>query len=105
VLRFTHAEEVFPLSTLLGLPGSTVQQPVADEYTYANNPFRSADVAPMAANIQWDMFSNGKTELVRMLINEEQTRFKAACTPIERGSYYYSLNALESCYGWSPAAS
>jgi Histidine phosphatase superfamily (branch 2) len=105
VLRFTHAEEVFPLSTLLGLPGSTVQQPVGDEYTYANNPFRGADVAPMAANIQWDMFGNGKTDLVRMLVNERQTRFKAGCIPIGRGSYYYSLNELESCYGWSPAAS
>jgi hypothetical protein len=105
VLRFTHAEEVFPLSTLLGLPGSTVQQPVGDEYTYADNPFRGADVAPMAANIQWDMFSNGKTDLVRMLVNEKQTRFKAGCTPIARGSYYYSLDELESCYGWSPAAS
>ena len=105
MLRFTHAEEIFPLSTLLGLPGSTVQQPVGDEYTYANNPFCGASVAPMAANIQWDMFSNGKTDLVRMLVNEKQTRFKAGCAPIARGSYYYSLSELESCYGWSPAAS
>ena len=40
-----------------------------------------------------------------MLVNEKQTPFKAGCTPIARGSYYYSLNELESCYGWSPAAS
>jgi len=105
VLRFTHAEEIFPLATLLGLPGSTQQQPVGDEYTYADNPFRGANVAPMAANVQWDMFSNGSTYLVRMLYNEAQTRFKAGCTPIAPGSYYYSLTELENCYGWSPSAS
>jgi hypothetical protein len=93
------------LSALLGLPGSTVEQPAGDEYTYANNPFRGANVAPTAGNIQWDMFSNGKADLVRMLVNEKQARLKAGCAPIERGSYYYSLNELESCYGWSPAAS
>lgn len=105
VLRFTHAEEIFPLATLLGLPGSTVQQPVGDEYTYADNPFRGANVAPMAANIQWDLFSNGTTYLVRMLYNEKQTPFKAGCTPIARGSYYYNLTELENCYDWSPSAS
>jgi hypothetical protein len=105
VLRFTHAEEVFPLDTLLGVPGSTIQQPVGDEYTYANNPFRGANLAPMAANIQWDMFSNGTTYLVRMLYNEKQIPFESSCTPIAKGSYYYSLSELETCYGWTPSAS
>lgn len=105
VLRFTHAEEIFPLATLLGLPGSTKQEPVGTEYTYADNSFRGANIAPMAANIQWDVFSNGKTYMVRMLYNEKQTGFKAACTPIARGSYYYNLTELEQCYGWSPSSS
>jgi len=104
-LNFTHAEEVFPLATLLGLPGSTKQEPVGTEYTYADNPFRGANVAPMAANIQWDVFSNGKSYLVRMLYNEKQVPFRPACAPIARGSYYYSLTELEQCYGWSPSAS
>jgi hypothetical protein len=71
VLRFTHAEEIFPLATLLGLPGSTKQEPVGTEYTYADNPFRGANVAPMAANIQWDLFSDGSTYLVRMALQRE----------------------------------
>ncbi|HTW02324.1 MAG TPA: histidine-type phosphatase [Streptosporangiaceae bacterium] len=105
VLRFTHAEEIFPLATLLGLPGSTKQEPVGTEYTYAGNPFRGANVAPMAANIQWDVFSDGSTYLVRMLYNEKQTAFKAGCTPIAKGSYYYNLTELEQCYDWSPSDS
>ncbi|MFI5608003.1 histidine-type phosphatase [Amycolatopsis sp. NPDC051903] len=98
-LRFTHAEEIFPLATLLGLPGSTQQQPESTLYTYANNPFRGARVAPMAANIQWDLYSDGHTYLVRMLYTEKQTAFKPSCTPVHRGSYFYSLDELERCYG------
>ena len=98
-LRFTHAEEIFPLAALLQLPGSTQQQPVGTPYTYADNPFRGAQVAPMGANIQWDLFRSGDTYLVRMLYNEKETAFKAACRPVSKGSYFYELSALERCYG------
>ncbi len=103
-LRFTHAEEVFPLAALLQLPGSTRQLPVGTEFTYANDPFRGARVAPMAANIQWDLFRRGDTYLVRMLYNEKQTAFKASCKPIHRGSDFYELDELEHCYGYTPAS-
>jgi hypothetical protein len=52
-LRFTHAEEIFPLATLLGLPGSTKQLPARTEYTYADNSFRGADIA------RWPRTSSG----------------------------------------------
>jgi Histidine phosphatase superfamily (branch 2) len=102
-LRFTHAEEIFPLAALLGLPGSTKQLPTGTLFTYANDPFRGAQVAPMAANIQWDLYSNGHTQLVRMLYNEKQTKFKAGCAPIRPGSYFYRLTDLEQCYGYTPS--
>lgn len=98
-LRFTHAEEIFPLEALLGLKGASEQLPAGTLYTYADSPFRGARVAPMAANIQWDLFSNGRQYLVRMLVNEKQTAFKAACKPVKKGSYFYDLDELESCYG------
>lgn len=109
VLRFTHAEEIEPLAVLLRLPGSTkaASANVDDPYTYQNNPWRGAQVAPMAANIQWDLYvgttANGKgTEyLVRMLYNEKETAFKASCKPIAKGSYFYDLNELRSCYDQS----
>jgi len=100
-LRFTHAEEIMPLASLLGLPGSTVQQRTGDLFTYADNPFRGAEVAPMAANIQWDLFRKGDRYLVRMLDDERETAFKASCAPLSKGSTFYDLDELESCYGWS----
>lgn len=98
VLRFTHAEEIFPLATLLGLPGSTKQLPGGTLFTYQDDPFRGATVAPMGANIQWDLFRRGSTYLVRMLYNEKPTAFKAGCTPVSRGSQFYELSTLERCY-------
>jgi hypothetical protein len=71
-LRFTHAEEIFPAATLLGLLGSTKQLPAGTEVSYADDPFLGAEVASMGANIQWDLFRYGNKHLVRMLYNEKQ---------------------------------
>ncbi len=108
VLRFTHAEEIEPLAVLLKLPGSTKGADLDRPYTYRNNPWRGADVAPMAANVQWDLYAGtpthgkGGTEyLVRMLYNEKETAFKPSCKPIAKGSHFYDLNELERCYDQS----
>ncbi|MET7702791.1 histidine-type phosphatase [Streptomyces sp. NPDC005485] len=98
-LRFTHAEEIIPLAALMQLPGSS--HPVTEErpYTYGDNPWRGASVAPMAANIQWDVFRRGDTYLVRMLYNEKETAFKQGCVPVSKGSKFYDLDELERCFG------
>ncbi|WP_369360511.1 histidine-type phosphatase [Streptomyces sp. cg2] len=98
-LRFTHAEEIVPLAALMGLPGSTRPAAPAHPYTYADNPWRGASVAPLAANIQWDVFRKGGTYLVRMLYNEKETAFKAGCRPVAEGSHFYDLEELERCFG------
>jgi hypothetical protein len=95
VLRFTHAEEIMPLAVLLGLPGST--KPAVDMYSYANNPWRGASVAPMGANIQWDLYAGHGRYLVRMLYDEKETAFKAGCRPVSPRSYFYDLNELRRC--------
>ncbi|MCI3269802.1 histidine-type phosphatase [Streptomyces cylindrosporus] len=97
-LRFTHAEEIIPLAALMGLPGSTKAATPGVPYTYANNPWRGADVAPLGSNIQWDVFRKGDQYLVRMLYNEKETSFKAGCTPISKGSKFYDLDELEKCF-------
>ena len=98
-LRFTHAEEIIPLAALMGLPGSTQGVTAAKPYTYAGNPWRGAAVAPMASNIQWDVFRKGDTTLVRMLYNEKETAFKTGCRPVSKGSKFYDLDELERCFG------
>ncbi len=98
-LRFTHAEEIIPLAALMGLPGSTQGVTAAEPYTYADNPWRGAAVAPMAANIQWDVFRKGDTTLVRMLYNEKETAFRTGCRPVSKGSTFYDLGELERCFG------
>ncbi|MFI9241685.1 histidine-type phosphatase [Streptomyces sp. NPDC053086] len=100
-LRFTHAEEIIPLAALMGLPGSTEPATPGEAYTYADNPWRGAAVAPLGANIQWDVFAKGSRYLVRMLYNEKETAFKAGCRPIAKGSAFYDLDELERCFGRS----
>lgn len=106
VLRFTHAEEVEPLAVLLGLPGSTEPADPDQPFSYRNNAWRGATVAPMAANVQWDLYAGtsraGTTQyLVRMLYNEKETAFKSSCKPVAKGSFFYDLNELKRCYGQS----
>ncbi|WP_030347944.1 histidine-type phosphatase [Streptomyces sp. NRRL S-1022] len=100
-LRFSHAEEIIPLAALMRLPGSTRPAEPGTAYTYADNPWRGADVSPLGANIQWDVFAKGDRYLVRMLYNEKETAFKAGCRPIAEGSAFYDLDELERCFGRS----
>ncbi|MEV7424975.1 histidine-type phosphatase [Streptomyces sp. NPDC091212] len=99
VLRFTHAEEIMPLAALMKLPGSERPASPARPYTYADNLWRGASVAPMAANIQWDLFRKGSVYLVRMLYNEKETAFKTGCRPVSKGSSFYNVDELERCFG------
>ncbi|ALU90384.1 hypothetical protein Hrubri_3223 [Herbaspirillum rubrisubalbicans M1] len=100
-LRFAHAEIIIPLATLLGLPGAAQQVSEREPYEASRNGWRGAEVAPMAANLQWDMFADtaGRT-LVRLLYNEGQADFKPACdgARIAPQSHYYDYRALRACY-------
>ncbi|MFI6849361.1 histidine phosphatase family protein [Kitasatospora sp. NBC_00085] len=109
VLRFTHAEEIEPLAALMGLPGSTEPAMPGQPYSYRNNPWRGAEVVPMAANIQWDLYAGtdltakhgdgtSAAYLVRMLYNEKETAFKSSCRPVAKGSYFYDLDELRRCF-------
>lgn len=105
-LRFAHAEIVIPLATLLGLPGAAQQVDAREPYVPARNGWRGAQIAPMAANLQWDMFANaaGRT-LVRLLYNEGEMDFKSSCDQarIAPRSHYYDYHALRACYGQARA--
>ena len=99
-LRFAHAETIIPLAALLGIPGMSEQLPQATLYQYENSPWRGAVVAPMAANLQWDVYANGSgSTLVRMLYNERETDFKPACdgARVAPASHFYNFVGLKSC--------
>jgi hypothetical protein len=100
VLRFTHAEEIIPFATLLGLQVAATSTPNALNYTYANNSWRGSTFG-CAANVQWDVFSNGSgTLLVKMLYNEQEADFPSNCDSARfaPGSHFYNYNALKACY-------
>ncbi|WP_175771527.1 histidine-type phosphatase [Burkholderia ambifaria] len=101
-LRFTHAEIVIPFASIMNLKNVFVPTPHAQTYTYANNPWRGDQVSPMAANMQWDVYRNGSRLIVKMLYNERETDFQAACddAKIAPASHFYDYAGLERCYGY-----
>lgn len=101
-LRFAHAEIIIPFASKMGLKNVMQQVPLASTYNYADNPWRGEYVSPMAANMQWDVVRDATGRLlVKMLYNEKETDFKAACDGARHaaGSHYYDYQGLKACYG------
>jgi hypothetical protein len=103
-LRFTHAEIMIPFEEKLGLPSASMSVPLAENYTWDNNPWRGEIDASLAGNIQWDFVRNGDSLLVRMLFNEKETDFPASCESARylqgTQSHYYTFSGLKACYGY-----
>jgi hypothetical protein len=98
-LRFTHAEIIVPFAAILGLSFTPVPQ--AETYDYATNPWRGELVAPLAANIQWDIYRDAAGRvLVKMLYNEQEIDFKPACESARftYRSHFYDYAKLKTCY-------
>ena len=103
-LRFTHDEIIIPFAQRLGLSNASMAVSAADTYTYDNNPWRGEEIAPLAGNVQWDLYSDGKTVLVKMYYNEKETDFPDTCEAAryQAGSktHFYIYSGLKSCYGY-----
>lgn len=107
-LRFTHAEIIIPFATRLGLPWASTAVPAAQNFSYDNNAWRGERVAPLASNLQWDVYRNTEGKLlVKMLYNERETDFPPACEAARffagSASHYYDYGRLKSCYGHTAA--
>ncbi|MFM5084454.1 histidine-type phosphatase [Aeromonas media] len=100
-LRFAHAETLIPLAALMQLEGSRQSTQPGVLMSQANNEWRGGWVSPYAANIQWDVYRNDAGRvLVKMLYNEKELAFKAGCSPIAVGSFFYDFGELKRCYGY-----
>lgn len=92
IFRFTHAEAIAPMATLMELSGSAHPTTTIDNYFKYWNAY---DVIPMAANIQWIFVKNKEGNiLVKVLLNETPQKL-----PIKsENEFYYSWNALRKYY-------
>lgn len=96
--RFTHAQVLMPLAAYLGIAGASEPLPESVVYSYQNSPWRSGRVAPMAANVQWEVYRNADNlTLIRMLHHEQETRFKAECQSYADTQYFYTSTELKRC--------
>jgi hypothetical protein len=80
VLRFTHAEAISPFASLLGIPEASIPTAALARY---HDHWQAERIIPLSANIQWIVYSNGKEERVKLLLNEREVRL-----PIGDGPYY-----------------
>lgn len=99
-LRFTHAEILIPFVARLGIQPHFDPVPRAGLYRYETNRWRSAEVSPMAANVQWESFRNDVGQvLVRVLHNEREVALDPACDGARwrPASVFYRLEGLAAC--------
>ena len=99
VYRFAHAEEITPFASLLELPGADEPGKPGETYTYENNDFRVARVAPLSANIEWTVWNKGDTNIVSISHNEVQTTVGRDCQPYQGTTKFYELEELRTCLG------
>lgn len=100
-VRFTHAEVLIPLVTLLGIENGATPLPADQTYSYANNAWRGEEICPMAANVQWDVYGDAAGKyLVKMYLNEREVSFRDEADRCRYGStrYYYDYDALRQVY-------
>lgn len=99
-LRFSHAEILIPFQEKLGIASASQSVPMAQTYTFDNNPWRGEINGQLASNIQWDFYTDGSTLLLKMLFNETETDFPAACEAARysTGSHFYRYSGIKTCY-------
>ncbi|TVP42963.1 MAG: histidine-type phosphatase, partial [Gemmatimonadales bacterium] len=99
-LRFSHAQALMPLAAFLGIEGSSEGADPDVPFDYDTSTWRAAIASPMSANVQWDVFTNDEgVTLIRMLHQEGEVRFAAACRPWGETRHFYELSEIRRCYG------
>ena len=96
--RFTHAQVMMPVATWLRLENAWPGSQPEHLYHYATHGWRSAEISPMADNLQWEIWSDDKGKrILRMLNNETEVRFPPECRSLKDDSYFYRLTEVARC--------
>lgn len=90
--RFAHAETIIPFAALLGIPIASQKE---SDLNLISTKWLDFQISPMAANIQWILYSNDTGHyLIKMLLNEKEVSF-----PIESATApYYDWEEIRSYY-------
>ena len=95
VFSFAHAETVVPLVGFLEIEASAVP---SDDISKAIEYWDVAYYGPMAANLEWIVYTaQGKEPLVKVLLNEKETAFAESIKPVS--GYYYKWADVRDYYG------
>lgn len=71
--RFGHAETIIPFAALLGIPIASQKE---SNLNLISTKWLDFQISPMAANIQWILYSNDTGNyLIKMLLNEKEVLF------------------------------
>lgn len=90
-LNFTHAEAIAPFATIMEIPQAThISSSVFD---YAKN-WQADKIMQMDANIQWILYSNGRSYLVKVLHNEQEVALPVSTTTFP----YYQWEDVKRFY-------
>jgi len=96
--RFTHAQVMMPVATWLRLEHAWPGTEPGRLFQYDTHAWRSAEIAPMSANLQWEIWHNDQDQrLLRMLHNEAPVRFPAPCNRHLPDSDFYRLGEVRRC--------
>lgn len=97
-LRFSHAQALLPLAAWLNIEGAGRGADPEVIYAWETSDWRAEWVAPMGANVQWEVARNDAGEtFVRMLHNEREVDFAAPCRPWTEGSRWVRWEELRGC--------
>lgn len=91
--RFCHAETIGPIAALMQLQGA--YDPKINRRKKHIGNWQSENIIPLSANIQWLVYSNGKDQLLKILLNEKPVRIEGLGT---KNFPYYPLNEVLNFY-------
>lgn len=90
-LNFTHAEAIAPFATIMEIPQASHTS--YSVFNYAKN-WHADKIMQMGSNIQWILYSNGKSYLVKVLLNEQEATLPVPTTTFP----YYKWDAVKNFY-------